>query len=150
MNFARVFRKRILVVRAAQYSYALGLAIFAVVLSSGTAVASIFAFYAPAWVVCPDGSDGCIGIVLAPTGFPALAFSLGALLIPASLLAFFLGLVLSNRTFGPFNRIKDFVYALKAGDYSARLRLREKDHLFELAETFNDLAETLEKKNQKH
>ncbi len=149
MSIKRHFQTRILVVRAGQYSYAVAFAIAAVGLSTAVAAATIFAFYSPTALPCPDGSEGCTGILLAPTGLVTLVASLGMLLIPATLVAFFSGLVLSNRTFGPFNRIQDFVAALKAGDYSARLKLREKDHLLELAELFNGLAETLEKKYPK-
>ncbi len=142
----RFFRRKILV-RAGQYTYGLAFALFAVAISTGLIAGAVMIFHNPSSIPCPDGSDGCQAIILAPSSTTALIVSIAALSIPATLVSFLLGIVLSHRTFGPLVRIKHFVEQLQTGNYSARLKFRDRDHLGELAGMFNELADTLEKKH---
>lgn len=146
MDFRRLFRNRTIVVRTAQYTYGITFALVTVTLSAVILVGSVWFFYVPVPVDCPDGGEGCSAIVIAPTSLSALLLTLAGLTVPATLLSFLMGVLISNRTYGPMVRIKSFVEALKAGDYSARLQMRKRDHIGELSEIFNGLAETLEKK----
>jgi nitrate/nitrite-specific signal transduction histidine kinase len=64
-------------------------------------------------------------------------------------LIFLMGMNLSHRVLGPIINFEKCIRRLKAGDYSARVRLRKNDDekMKHLAELVNELAETLEKKS---
>lgn len=53
---------------------------------------------------------------------------------------------LTHRYYGPLVSILRFLKELQAGNYTARIKLRKKDELQELADNLNLLAETLQKK----
>jgi len=55
---------------------------------------------------------------------------------------------LTHRFYGPIISINRFTEELKRGNYSARIYLRKKDELQDLAKHLNELAEVLEKKNR--
>lgn len=62
--------------------------------------------------------------------------------------AFVLGLIITHKIFGPLVPIQRALDQLKAGDYSARVLLREKDEeqMKQLATSINELASVLERK----
>lgn len=62
--------------------------------------------------------------------------------------AFILGLIITHKIFGPLVPIQRTLDQLKAGDYSARAVLREKDEqqMKRLAESVNELAAVLARK----
>jgi methyl-accepting chemotaxis protein len=64
-------------------------------------------------------------------------------------LVILIGLVLSNRIAGPIYRIHKYLDALCLGDYSERLKLREKDELQDIAASANDLAAKLDDDKKK-
>lgn len=64
-------------------------------------------------------------------------------------LVILIGLVLSNRIAGPIYRIHKHLDALCSGDYSQRLKLREKDELQDIAASANDLTAKLEEQKKK-
>lgn len=80
--------------------------------------------------------------------FPAWLLLLIVLVIYAVLqaFAFILALVMSHRLFGPLVPLNRLVNELKAGNYKARVNLREKDEpkMREFAESLNELAAKLE------
>lgn len=51
----------------------------------------------------------------------------------------------THRMYGPMVNIIGFVEKLRAGDFSARVRLRKGDDFHDVAAKLNELAETLEK-----
>lgn len=64
-----------------------------------------------------------------------------------ALLAMAAGLKLSHRIFGPLVPINRQIEALVAGNYAARITLRDKDDLNEIRDGLNLLATTLEKRH---
>jgi HAMP domain-containing protein len=62
--------------------------------------------------------------------------------------AFFLGLMVTHKIFGPIVPIQRTLNQLKAGEYSARVTLRKADEIQMkmLAESINELAAQLERK----
>lgn len=63
--------------------------------------------------------------------------------------AFAIGVWYSHRIVGPLIPIRNFLNKLIDGDYSARVRLREKDELKDLADHLNVLADRLQKTHSK-
>lgn len=59
-------------------------------------------------------------------------------------LVILIGLVLSNRIAGPIYRIQRFIKKIQSGDYTGKLKLRDKDELQDLAATVNSLVSKLE------
>ncbi len=53
---------------------------------------------------------------------------------------------LTHRFYGPILSINRFAEDLKRGNYSARIKLRRRDELQDVAKKLNELAEILEKK----
>jgi len=59
-----------------------------------------------------------------------------------------IGIIASHRIAGPIDRMVRFMDAVANGDYSRRLKLREKDELQDLADTINKLVDRLEKEKK--
>ncbi len=73
-----------------------------------------------------------------------MAMILAALSILSSLA---LSVRLSHKVYGPVVAIKRYLETLMAGNYQARLSLRQGDDLLDLRDALNQLAETLEKRH---
>jgi len=67
--------------------------------------------------------------------------------IAVGLFAILVWLLYSHRVFGPMVAFKRMVLDLKEGNYKSRVALRKNDEFFELAESLNELAETLQKRH---
>jgi nitrogen fixation/metabolism regulation signal transduction histidine kinase len=78
---------------------------------------------------------GAISLALVLIMVVALALALVAVLI---------GVKLSHRIYGPLVPFTRHIEQLKAGNYSARIKLRKTDDLGELRDELNDLASVLE------
>ncbi len=61
-----------------------------------------------------------------------------------------IGVRLSHRVYGPMIPFRRHIEQLKAGNYTARIRLRKSDDLIELRDALNDLAITLEDQHKSH
>ncbi len=61
--------------------------------------------------------------------------------------AFAIGVWYSHRIVGPLIPIRNFLNKLIEGDYTAQVRLREKDELHDLASHLNTLAKRLHEKS---
>lgn len=57
-----------------------------------------------------------------------------------------ISIIYTHRLVGPTIAFKRHIAALKAGDFSSRIKLRKHDAFTEIAEELNSLAETLEKR----
>ncbi|MFH1222843.1 MAG: HAMP domain-containing protein [Pseudomonadota bacterium] len=62
---------------------------------------------------------------------------------------FFLGIVITHKIAGPIMVVKRKMKDIISGDLSARARLRKGDEFRDLADSFNNLADILEKKHNK-
>lgn len=62
------------------------------------------------------------------------------------LLVAFMGLIFSHRTAGPLYHMRRVFEQIKAGDRSARIHLRPSDHFKDVAESFNEMMDGLEKR----
>ena len=54
---------------------------------------------------------------------------------------------LTHRYYGPLISINRFVEQIGAGDYTKRVKIRERDELHDLVEQLNAMADTLEKRH---
>jgi len=52
----------------------------------------------------------------------------------------------THRLVGPLVRVKHAFDAIRKGDYSVRINLRKHDYLKDVADSFNQMADSLEKK----
>jgi len=59
-----------------------------------------------------------------------------------------IGIAASHRIAGPIQRMVGFLKKVTEGDYSKRLKLREKDELADVAEAINKLVDQLEKEKK--
>lgn len=76
-------------------------------------------------------------------------FSLmGVLALILGIASVIFGIKWTHRIFGPIVPIRAHIEHLKAGNYSARVHLRDGDELLEIRDALNELAEDLEKKYQ--
>ncbi len=76
-------------------------------------------------------------------------------LLGALILVFMLSLLLvvirrTHRMFGPMVPVERFVDAIADGDYSQRIKIRNKDHFQDLAAALNCVAESLQKRESSH
>ena len=71
---------------------------------------------------------------------------LGSLVLLLMSILFFLGVVMTHRIVGPVMVIRKKMEELSDGNFSVRARLRKNDEFSELADSFNEMAEKLEKK----
>ena len=55
-----------------------------------------------------------------------------------------IGIIASHRIAGPLDRMTRFLKSVKEGDYSKRIKLRDKDELIDLANAINELVDKLE------
>ena len=67
----------------------------------------------------------------------------GAVLLGHIGLVVWLGLIASHRVAGPLYHIKQSMGQVAAGDKSVRVKLREKDHLTDVAQAFNNMMDAL-------
>lgn len=79
----------------------------------------------------------------------AYIFALAALVAVFILIMLLLIVRRTHRMFGPMVSIERFVDSVTQGDYTQRLKLREKDDLKDLAESLNRVAAALERENAK-
>lgn len=71
----------------------------------------------------------------------AIAIAVAAALSGLSVL---LGILWSHRVYGPVVPLTRHIQELKCGNFASRVHLRKNDHLIELQNALNDLAEALE------
>lgn len=96
-------------------------------------------------------SNLCLGIggefnaanMMSYLNFMGIASAIAILL--TGLLSFFFIILLTHRFFGPLVAISRHLDELKAGNFTSRIRLREKDELKSLCQQLNDLTEVLQK-----
>jgi HAMP domain-containing protein len=76
--------------------------------------------------------------------FKAVNFKLTINLTLIAIICVGIGIIASHRIAGPIDRMVKFLNSVKSGDYSKRLKLREKDELVDLANAINELVDKLE------
>jgi len=72
-----------------------------------------------------------------------MALAVGAVLIVQVVLIAWLGLLASHKVAGPIYQIRRSMAKVASGDMTVRIRLREGDKLTEVADTFNEMMETV-------
>ncbi len=70
---------------------------------------------------------------------------IGFALVVFILITVVTSIVLTHRVYGPLVSIRRLVRSLAQGDFSARVRIRKRDDLHDLADELNELAESLER-----
>lgn len=134
-------RSQFVVSRPEQFMYGASFLIFFFSAIAGVSIPLLYVWLSGTGSECFSGGENAI-----PLHY-ALAL-LAACLLPGGLLSFLLGVLISHRTFGPTVPLKEFLRKLLEGDYSARVRFRQKDHFQELLPLLNQLAEKLEKEKR--
>jgi nitrogen fixation/metabolism regulation signal transduction histidine kinase len=72
-----------------------------------------------------------------------MALAVGAVLIVQVVLIAWLGLLASHKVAGPIYQIRKSMAKVASGDMTVRIRLRNGDKLTEVADTFNEMMETV-------
>ena len=93
-------------------------------------------------------------LVLVKAGFQLFtpgefAYGLGILcgVLSLSLCIGLFFVLLTHKIVGPLVRFKHVFEAVKQGDYSARVHIRKNDYLHELADSFNAMMDSVEKRH---
>lgn len=80
------------------------------------------------------------------TGLKSAGFTIAFFSLVLTVLIFTAGVIFGQRIFGPMVPIMRLIDELKAGNYSARGKLRKNDEFKDVMENLNDLAAKLEKR----
>ena len=62
---------------------------------------------------------------------------------------FFMGVVITHKIAGPMLVLKRKMMDIASGDFSARIRLRRNDEFKDMQDSFNEMADALERKKKK-
>jgi nitrogen fixation/metabolism regulation signal transduction histidine kinase len=75
-----------------------------------------------------------------------IAIYIAALILLVVSVLFFMGIMITHKIVGPAMVLKKKMQDIADGNYEARIVLRKGDEFKDLADTFNTMAETLQKK----
>lgn len=131
----RGYKRRKYYVHEIQKEYAVMIVILLLVY---TFILSVFLFGLPAIKLFTDaplsekGEAATQILVFAERLWPAVVFSL--------ILSGFLTIYITNRVAGPIYRFEQMIRKLIAGDFSDRVKLRDKDRLVEFSDLLNQLT----------
>lgn len=139
------FRRAYLVEKRPQLEYAAAFSVVSATVLIGVLVAFLSVQIGALGFGTPDPESQLLNPKVLRT---ALLRSLW-LLVPLTVIAFTMGIIFSNRTFGPLARFRAVLEDYARGNFSSRVHLRKHDHLRELADLINQVGENQQRGDQK-